>query len=75
MFKVLILICAASVSKPDCQVDTAVDIIQGPDVKNELMCGLHSQAYLAQTEISYNPKTQYIKVKCTRTSIGKDNVG
>lgn len=74
MFKVLILICSVSMSPADCQAYNAVDVIQGPDSASELICGLHGQAYLAQIALDRHRDDEYLKVKCTRTTIGQ-NVG
>jgi hypothetical protein len=76
MFKVLILICSVSMSPPECQADNAIDVIQGPDSSSEVMCGLHGQAYLAETALgTRHREDEYVKVKCTRSTIGKANVG
>lgn len=76
MFKVILLICAASLEPSDCQPQTAIDVLQGPVAANEITCGLHSQAYLAESALSASlSKDSYLKVVCTRTSIGKSNVG
>lgn len=75
MFKVLILICSVSMSPAECQAYNAVDVIQGPDSANELTCGLHGQAYLAQIAMGARHRDdEYVKIKCTRTAIGH-NVG
>lgn len=74
MFQVLILICSVSVLPMDCQRNTAVDVIQGPPASSDWQCGLYGQAYLAETALSIR-KDEYIKVKCTRTTIGQGNVG
>ena len=49
MFQVLILVCSVNLAPADCQVETALDLIKGPPVTSEVMCGLHGQAYIAQT--------------------------
>lgn len=66
MFKTIILVCAMSVAPPDCQNETALDIISGPLAANELMCGLHGQAYIAGTGYMERHPGEYIKIKCTR---------
>jgi hypothetical protein len=40
---VVILICSASLDRPDCQLNTALDVIRGPNVANEMMCALPRQ--------------------------------
>ncbi|MGB0087247.1 MAG: hypothetical protein WBP94_17970 [Rhodomicrobiaceae bacterium] len=71
MFQVLILICAAGVSPPDCQKDTALDVFRGPVVSNEVMCGLHGQAYLAETSLAARGPGEYMKIKCLRSAVAR----
>lgn len=71
MFKVLILICSAALSREQCQADTAVAVINGPEAPNEVMCGLHGQAYLANTALAEKHEDEYVKVKCSRSAIGR----
>lgn len=66
MFKVLILICTVQLAPPDCQIDTASAVVQGPDAANETMCGLHGQAYLAHSAFADLRKDRYLKVTCRR---------
>ena len=66
MFHVLILVCSISVAPADCQVDNAIDLISGPSVANEIMCGLHGQAYIAQTTLRPVSPDEYVKLKCLR---------
>ena len=76
MFKVILLICAANLSRGECRIDTARSVLYGPDAKNEIVCGLQSQAYLAATEIGRNLKPgEYLKISCRRTTIGAKRVG
>jgi hypothetical protein len=76
LFQVVILVCAMTMPRGDCQPDTALDVIRGPDAQNELMCGFHGQAYLASSAIGRRLRTdEYVKIKCTRTGIGVANVG
>lgn len=75
-FSVLILVCSVMVPAPLCQRDTALDVIAGPPAANEWQCGLYGQAYLAETALNERIGTEeYLKVTCTRSSIGKENVG
>ena len=65
VFSVYILLCTASVSPSDCNKDNAVDIALGPEVSNEIMCGLEAQEMFARTAI--RPKDgEYLKITCTR---------
>jgi hypothetical protein len=52
-------------------MDNAIDVINGPEAQNEMMCGFYGQAYVADTALTSQRDDQYVKVKCTRTSIGK----
>ena len=72
MFQVLILICSIGVSRSDCQIETATDVIQGPVVANEIMCALHGQAYIAPTAIAPRPDKEYVKLKCQRAPAVKE---
>ena len=67
MFEVVILVCSVSIAPADCQTDNAIDVIRGPDVANELMCGLHGQAYIASTALSPQSTDEYVKVQCKRS--------
>jgi hypothetical protein len=71
MFKVLILVCSINLSPSDCQLDNAIDVINGPAAQNEMMCGFYGQAYVADTSLTGQRNDEYVKVKCTRSSIGK----
>ena len=74
MMKVVLLICGMAVSPGDCQERNARVVVQGPDAPNEMACAMRSQAYLASTAIEIGSR-EYLKVKCVRTVIGRDNVG
>jgi hypothetical protein len=66
MMKTLILVCAVGLARGDCGIDTAVSVIQGPEAGNAVMCGLHGQAYLAETVLSdYLNGEHYLKIACT----------
>lgn len=76
MFKVLLLICAIALEHRDCKVDTALTVMQGPDAESQAACAIQSQAYLAQTAIAATlTDDEYLKITCTRTTIGKQTVG
>lgn len=66
MIQVLILVCAMSLDHAACQPDTAIDVVQGPKVANELMCGLLGQTTLATTAVAPRPGEEYVKVVCLR---------
>jgi hypothetical protein len=67
MFQVLVLICSLDLAPSQCQGDTALDVIRGPVVANEIMCGLHGQAYIAPTAIPNRGAKEYVKIACLRS--------
>lgn len=72
MFQVLILVCSINLTPIECQSATALQVISGPDASDESVCGLYGQAYIADNAIGLSlHDDEYVKVKCTRTSIGK----
>ena len=71
MFKVLILVCSVNLAPADCQTDTALDVIDGPEAANQSVCGLYGQAYIADTALGTKlPDNEYVKVKCTHAASG-----
>lgn len=77
MFKVLILVCSMGIAPQDCQPSNALQVIDGPPVKNELGCGFLPQAYFAGSALApeLEGKPYYLKTRCQRTTIGQGNVG
>jgi hypothetical protein len=71
MFQVLVLVCSTSLSPSDCQKTTALDVFLGPKVPNEMICGFHGQAFLAQTSLGTRGPNEYVKIRCTRLSDGQ----
>ncbi len=68
--KVLLLICATSMPRGDCQRDTALDVIAGPPVVDEIACGLMGQAYLAASGIGRRlGEGEYLKIICTQDTM------
>lgn len=67
MFQVLILICSMTLSHSKCQTETALDVIRGPAVPNEVMCGFHGQVYIAQTSLAPRGPDEYVKIVCIRS--------
>jgi hypothetical protein len=65
MLKMLILVCSTSVSPADCQLETALDIIYGPQVASIFECGTASQTLVARTSILRRADGEYMKVKCS----------
>jgi len=72
MFQIILLVCAMDISRADCQSDTALDVIRGPEVSNEMMCGFHGQAFLASTSLPPRAGREYMKVQCIRSSEGRE---
>lgn len=66
MLRILILICSAEVSPQDCQRETALDIISGPQVANIMTCGFQGQALAASTATIGRRPGEYIKIRCER---------
>ncbi len=65
MISVLILICATAVAKPDCQLGTAMHVIQGPDAGNAMMCAFRGQAFVAQSAFARTMQDgEYVKILC-----------
>lgn len=63
----LVLFCSAALAIPDCTIDTANDVVQGPEVNSIYDCGFSSQAMIAQTALSPElGKDEYLKVVCMR---------
>jgi hypothetical protein len=67
---VVILVCSAAIGRADCQLNTALDVIRGPNVANEIMCAFMGQATLAATALKPRAGDEYIKVLCTRSGRG-----
>jgi hypothetical protein len=64
-FVIYILLCAASTARPDCDTHSAIDVVIGPEVNNELNCGLQAQEMFANTSI--RPRDgEYVKISCAR---------
>ncbi|PSH62427.1 hypothetical protein CU103_18935 [Phyllobacterium sophorae] len=71
MLQVVILICSANLSQVDCQTNTALDVIIGPQVSNAMMCGLQGQAYVANTAIVGRSSNEYVKIRCSPSKAAK----
>ena len=67
MLKVILLVCAAHIAPGECQADNALYLMNGPDATNVGLCGMQSQAYLAQTWIGQSLRDgEYLKIVCRR---------
>jgi hypothetical protein len=71
MFQILALVCSISIAPADCQTETAIKAIRGPEATNEVECGLYGQTYFAQMGQYTLTEGEYLKVMCTRTSFDK----
>jgi len=71
MIKMMILICSANLSPADCQVETALDIIHGPQVASVFECSMASQVMAAQSSILRNAPSEYMKVKCSPVKVAE----
>lgn len=64
-FLVYIFVCAASTAPGDCDNRSARDVVLGPEVRSEIMCGLEAQEMFARTAI--RPRDgEYLKISCVR---------
>ena len=64
-YSILILICSTALSHSDCEAKTAVDVVRGPTVNNEIMCALNAQTMIARTDLVQGDGSEYMKVVCT----------
>lgn len=71
MFKVLILVCSTALAPSECQIDSAISVINGPEAADARLCGFNGQAYLAGTALAAKHNGEYVKVKCSYTTIGQ----
>ena len=71
MLKMLILVCSANLSPADCQLETALDVIHGPQVASVFECGMASQVMAAQTTIMRRGQGEYMKVRCTPVKVAQ----
>ncbi len=65
MLKAVLLVCALNVPPGECRPETALDVVVGPEVGNVTACGLHGQAYFAQSALAQGlTGREYLKVIC-----------
>jgi len=57
-YSILILICSLSLSHGDCQLNTALDVVRGPQ------CALNAQTMIARTNLIRASGSEYLKVIC-----------
>lgn len=63
LIKMLVLICAAGLSRADCQPETARVVMTGPDTESMVACMFVGQAYLAGSAIELG-EGEYVKIQC-----------
>jgi hypothetical protein len=66
MLQIMILVCSVNLSPAECQLETALDIISGPQVESAVACGLQGQALIAATSVARRGPGEYIKIRCSR---------
>lgn len=67
---VVVLVCSSAVARPDCQVETAIDVLVAPEVWTAASCGLQAQAYVAGSGLARNMEEgRYLKILCTRRQV------
>jgi hypothetical protein len=64
MLQILILVCSTSLSSVECQIDTAHDVINGPQVASVFECGLQGQSLLARTATLGRAEGDFVKIVC-----------
>ncbi len=65
MLKAVLLVCALNTPPGECRPDTALDVITGPETGDATACGLHGQAYFAQSALAQGlTGSEYLKVIC-----------
>lgn len=71
--KVLILVCALSIPRPECQPENARVVLLAPDSRSAYACMMNAQTYLAGSAIEVG-QNERVKVLC-RSSDNHGNVG
>jgi len=64
MNSVVILICSLTMAPGDCNVATALDVLNAGEARTVASCGLQAQATLARTAVKPDPDREYAKVEC-----------
>ena len=63
-YSIVILICSTVLSNADCQPESALDVVRGPQVDNVVMCSLNAQTMMSRTDLVRGGGSQYMKVVC-----------
>ena len=50
-YSIVILICSTLLSHSDCQPNTALDVVRGPETDNVVMCSMNAQMMMARTDL------------------------
>ena len=66
-YSIVILVCSTALSHLDCQPNTAVDVVRGPQVDNVMMCSMNAQMMMARRDLVQSDGSQYMKVVCAPT--------
>ena len=67
LVKAILLVCATSVPRAECQPETALHVINGPDATTADLCGFQAQAFMATMAFAEDlGQGTYLKVRCSR---------
>ena len=67
LLKAVLLICSTTLPRAECQPDTALHVITGPEATTASLCGFQSQAYLATTTLAETlSEGTYLEIQCKR---------
>ena len=73
MIKTLILVCATTLAHDECSIESATAVVQGPPVQSVMTCGLHGQAFLAETALArYLDDGHYLQLVCRPENAGHE---
>lgn len=60
-----LLVCLKGTPGAQCTVDTAQQVIKGPEVTSEVTCAMHGQAFAGSLAF-YDVESSYLKIMCAR---------
>ena len=67
LLKAILLICSTALPRAECQPETALHVIIGPEATTASLCGFQSLAYLATTTLAETlSEGTYLKIQCKR---------
>jgi hypothetical protein len=64
MLVVVMLVCSAELSPMECQRETALEVIVGPQVSTIGECALVGQATFASTSLARLASGEFLKIRC-----------